>query len=96
MLINIVRFIIILEIYEIEIDIYVVIDFVVVCLFISLLLPLPLLSSLLFPLQVVLPRIAKQIVSCKDKLAQQYLMECIVQVISLSLFLSFSLSLSLT
>eukprot|EP01094_Clydonella_sp_ATCC50884_P006271 TRINITY_DN1533_c0_g1_i1.p1 TRINITY_DN1533_c0_g1~~TRINITY_DN1533_c0_g1_i1.p1 ORF type:complete len:793 (+),score=389.42 TRINITY_DN1533_c0_g1_i1:139-2517(+) len=29
---------------------------------------------------VVLPRIMEQIVNCKDKLAQQYLMECVIQV----------------
>ena len=38
--------------------------------------------------QVVLPRIGKQIISCKDKMAQQYLMECIVQVSALSPSLS--------
>lgn len=30
--------------------------------------------------QVVLPGILEQVVSCKDAIAQEYLMECIIQV----------------
>lgn len=32
-------------------------------------------------LQIVLPGILEQVVSCRDALAQEYLMECIIQVI---------------
>jgi hypothetical protein len=32
------------------------------------------------PLQLVLPGILEQVVSCKDAIAQEYLMECIIQV----------------
>lgn len=34
--------------------------------------------------QVVLPGILEQVVSCRDALAQEYLMECIIQVLKLS------------
>ena len=37
--------------------------------------------SLNYSIQLVLPRILKQVVSCKDTIAQQYLMECVVQVL---------------
>jgi hypothetical protein len=30
--------------------------------------------------ETVLPRVLEQVVNCKDKLAQYYLMECIIQV----------------
>ena len=30
--------------------------------------------------QTVLPQVTKQIVDCKDVIAQQYLMECLIQV----------------
>lgn len=33
-----------------------------------------------FFFQVVLPGILEQIVSCRDAIAQEYLMECIIQV----------------
>jgi vacuolar protein sorting-associated protein 35 len=29
---------------------------------------------------LVLPRILEQVITCKDQIAQQYLMECIIQV----------------
>lgn len=32
--------------------------------------------------QVVLPGILEQVVSCRDALAQEYLMECIIQVLN--------------
>jgi hypothetical protein len=32
------------------------------------------------PLQLVLPGILEQVVSCRDAIAQEYLMECIIQV----------------
>jgi len=31
--------------------------------------------------QLVLPGVLEQVVSCKDAIAQEYLMECIIQVI---------------
>jgi len=34
----------------------------------------------IFIFQVVLPGILEQIVSCRDAIAQEYLMECIIQV----------------
>jgi len=30
--------------------------------------------------QIVLPKIMEQVVSCRDSIAQEYLMECIIQV----------------
>ena len=36
-------------------------------------------EALSHPVQV-LPRVMEQIVSCKDGIAQQYLMQCIIQV----------------
>lgn len=30
--------------------------------------------------QIVLPKIMEQVVSCRDPIAQEYLMECIIQV----------------
>lgn len=36
--------------------------------------------SLLFLWQVVLPAVLEQVVSCRDPIAQEYLMECIIQV----------------
>ena len=33
--------------------------------------------------QLVLPGVLEQVVSCKDAIAQEYLMECIIQVWSL-------------
>lgn len=33
-----------------------------------------------YPLQLVLPGILEQVVSCRDAIAQEYLMECIIQV----------------
>lgn len=32
------------------------------------------------PLQIVLPGVLEQVVNCRDSLAQEYLMECIIQV----------------
>ena len=37
-------------------------------------------TGLLFLLQIVLPGILEQVVNCRDALAQEYLMECIIQV----------------
>ena len=37
------------------------------------------LNTLLAAAQV-LPRVVEQIVSCKDNIAQQYLMQCVIQV----------------
>jgi hypothetical protein len=34
-----------------------------------------------FRLQLVLPGVLEQVVSCKDAIAQEYLMECIIQVL---------------
>lgn len=36
---------------------------------------------IMFNFQVVLPGILEQVVSCRDPIAQEYLMECIIQVI---------------
>lgn len=33
-----------------------------------------------FVFQIVLPKIMEQVVSCRDPIAQEYLMECIIQV----------------
>lgn len=37
-------------------------------------------------MQLVLPGILEQVVSCRDAIAQEYLMECIIQVRSLHFF----------
>lgn len=37
-------------------------------------------SSLLSSSQIVLPGVLEQVVNCRDSLAQEYLMECIIQV----------------
>jgi vacuolar protein sorting-associated protein 35 len=31
-------------------------------------------------MKIVLPKIMEQVVSCRDPIAQEYLMECIIQV----------------
>lgn len=36
--------------------------------------------SAVFSLQIVLPGVLEQVVNCRDSLAQEYLMECIIQV----------------
>lgn len=38
-------------------------------------------AALLFLWQVVLPAVLEQVVSCRDPIAQEYLMECIIQVL---------------
>lgn len=38
--------------------------------------------------QSILPAILEQVVNCRDPIAQEYLMECIIQVIYLYLFSS--------
>lgn len=37
-------------------------------------------ARLFFLFQIVLPGILEQVVNCRDALAQEYLMECIIQV----------------
>ncbi len=36
--------------------------------------------SLYYLIKIVLPKIMEQVVSCRDPIAQEYLMECIIQV----------------
>lgn len=37
-------------------------------------------ATRVFQFSQVLPRVIEQVVSCKDDIAQQYLMQCIIQV----------------